>query len=1255
MKKILKITAMMLVPAAMAYSQQQRIVMNGGSIVVNGGNKSNPAYIVVDDSNSNAITYNSGWISSENEFNMVKWDIGSNTGSFVVPFGDSSIAYLPLTVGISTAGNTGGNIKFATFHTPALNTAALPSDVTNITPFVLPGSPSITDNSYQAADRFYIIDAGSYTSKPSANNIIFNYIHSGKHVEVGAPNTLKEGNLMGERFNDNTATWNDFFTNGCTDAINNSTGSVQTGPVNNANFFRSWTLIDNNGALPLQISTGNVKCGSGNGTATVVAYGGQQPYYYKWSDNQAQTVAVATGLTAGSYTVSVTDSHGCVSSTSITLTSPSNIVVNASVTNEVTCYGGSNGSAQSNPTGGVSPYSFAWSNADVSSAVSGLATGGYTVTVTDNNGCSATAAVTLLSPTQLLPNATVIANVGCNGGSSGIAQSVPAGGVSPYQFSWSNGATTSLINSLTAGVYSLTLTDNNGCDVTASITISAAGSLAANVAITSEVTCNGGNNGGAQSSPTGGSSPYTYLWSNAAVTPAIINLTAGAYLLTLMDNNGCSVTASVTITSPTALAANASVLANDNCFAGNNGSAQSSPTGGVTPYTFLWSNSMVTSSITALTASSYSVTVTDNNGCISTASITITSPALIVPNASVVNNASCFGVSNGVATSVPNGGVTPYTFAWSSGQKTSNISGLSAGNYTVTISDAQGCSQTASITITQSAQLAVSINITQITCFNANNGSGTAVVTGGQTPYKYSWTGGATSQTASGLTIGNYTVKVTDANGCQGTASTTVTQPTVLALSLTPSASACSGTGSIASNVTGGTPAYKYLWSDANHQTVSTATGLTAGAYTLTLSDANGCTATASASVTQSAQVVATISKITNVLCFGGATGNVRVVASGGKTPYKYEWSNSNTNSEDLNLIAGTYTITVTDNNGCSATAAGTVTQPASAVYDSIVNYTNVTCLYAANACASVGANGGTTPYAFYWSNGATTTQICNINAGAYQCRVTDGNGCTNLVNLTISHPAALTVTLTLTNVTCYSQSNGSVAAAAGGGTSPYKYKWSNGSQLARINTLPAKNYTVTVTDANGCTVSASTAITQPLRLRDSVVTNACVNNYGQVTVEALGGTPNYAYSWAPSGGTKATASSLGNGKYTITVTDSKGCTGTVSVSVSCPESLPDPKNNNNGAVACCDPNVLNDDGIELYPNPNRGEFTITGVKAATNVELYNALGQLLRTVRSSEELTMQINISDLPDGMYLVRIVSDDGSFVTQKRVIKQ
>lgn len=275
--------------------------------------------------------------------------------------------------------------------------------------------------------------------------------------------------------------------------------------------------------------------------------------------------------------------------------------------------------------------------------------------------------------------------------------------------------------------------------------------------------CNGASTSSISLTALGGTAPYTYLWSNGAVTKDITNLAAGTYTVTVTDAQGCTMTTSATITEPTIVSLNA-VPTNSTCgFA--NGSINLTVSGGVTPYTYLWSNGITTEDLSGMLAGTSTVTVADANGYTKDTNATVldtNGPTLSTTQVNVL----CNGAATGSIDLTVNGGTAPYTYLWSNGATTQDVSGLLAGAYTVTVTDANGCTKSTSATITEPPALVLSTTQVNVTCFEGSNGSIDLTVSGGVAPYTYLWSNGNTTQDISNLVVGTYTVTVTDANGC---------------------------------------------------------------------------------------------------------------------------------------------------------------------------------------------------------------------------------------------------------------------------------------------------------------------------------------------------------------------------------------------------------------------------------------------------------------------------------------------------------
>ncbi|TAL56186.1 MAG: PKD domain-containing protein [Bacteroidetes bacterium] len=409
------------------------------------------------------------------------------------------------------------------------------------------------------------------------------------------------------------------------------------------------------------------------------------------------------------------------------------------------------------------------------------------------------------------------------------------------------------------------------------------------------------------------------------------------------------------------------------------GTATVSPSGGIVPYTYAWSPIGGNAGIaTGLTGGNYTVSVTDATGCTATQSVTITEPPALTISTTTVG-ATC-GVSNGSATATAGGGSPGYSYSWSSGQTTSSATGLASGTYSITVTDVNGCTQVQPFVIPVTNSPTITATVTNsVTCNGGSNGAASASLNGGTPPFTYVWspTSAGTNQTAAGLSAGTYVIIITDATGCSTQTSVTISEPAPLGISIPSTPVSCfnGNNGSATANVTGGTPNYNYSWSPPGGN-AATANNLVAGNYTITVTDANGCTKTGSVTITQPASGLALATSTSGSSCGTNANGvaSVTVTPNTGTPPYTYNWSNGGTTPVISNIAGGIHTIIVTDANGC--TAAGTANMPTS--IQPIADFTStpsITCEGVAYQFTSTSTNATT----YYWNiPGVGTSTIQN-------------------------------------------------------------------------------------------------------------------------------------------------------------------------------------------------------------------------------------------------------------------------------------
>jgi gliding motility-associated-like protein len=574
----------------------------------------------------------------------------------------------------------------------------------------------------------------------------------------------------------------------------------------------------------------------------------------------------------------------------------------------------------------------------------------------------------------------------------------------------------------------------------------------------------------------------------------------------------------------------------------------------------------------------FPIQVTDNSGTV----FTINSLAGIAPcsgcptittTISSVVNVNCFGQSTGSFSATASGGTGPYDYVLMNGATTvatfnnitgaQSFTGLAAGTYTINVTDANNCTGTITQTITQPTS-AVSVTIsgtTQATCGNSN-GTATASGTGGTGTISYAWntTPAQSTATATGLAAGTYTVTATDANGCQATATATITSsggPTVSIASQTNVLCFGGTTGTATASASGGSGTISYSWNTTPAQSGATATGLSAGTYTVTATDANGCSGTTTVTITQPANAVSVnISSTTPANC-GTNDGSATALGSGGTGTITYSWNTTpvQTGATASNLAAGSFTVTATDANGCQATAIASVSNT-NAPTITLVSSTNVTCNGDTDGSATVSSSGGTGTLTTTWNTSPAQSgnTANNLGAGTYVVTVTDASGCSATQTVTITQPNAITVSTSSTPANC-GAADGSATATASGGTGTLNYSWNTTptQSTATASNIVAGSYTVTVTDASGCSNTANAVVGTVSTANISAGADEIIVAGDSVQLNATGGT---VYTWTPATDLSCTtcsnpyASPTVTTAYIVTGTDANGCVGTDTVIV---------------------------------------------------------------------------------------------------------
>ncbi|MBN2668794.1 MAG: PKD domain-containing protein [Bacteroidales bacterium] len=945
---------------------------------------------------------------------------------------------------------------------------------------------------------------------------------------------------------------------------------------------------------PNGIITASVTNSNGSESYTIISGGGS----FTPPSN-----TVATGLTANTYQVVVVDAMGCNDTATVVINEPAAIVLNMTST-QIQCDGDCTGDANvSSIVGGVGPFTYLWNNTQTTQTISNLCVGTYNVTVFDSNTpgntCYEVGSQTILPvPAETYTSSSTTATCGLATGSATVnVTTVPAS--TSYTYTWYNNvaltgpalsgptttaSTTNTLNNVAAGTYYVEVINANGCSDVVTIIVSDNGSPTLTVTNAVDILCNGGNNGQIDVSIGGTLNPnYTYTWlynsnpytssNSSSTTDSQTGLLAGTYDISVLDNAGCIVTASVILSEPTALAGSITVV-DANCS--TPGSLTVNAANGTGPYTYQWDNDgtadVPASDPQTISVSTgvYHVTIYDVNLCELPLSATVNDIGGISSTAFVNDNAHCFGSSEGSITVTPIGafGVVGYTWtpAGFTGQGTNTYSGLTAGTYTCVIVDANGCGATVSETITEPTPVVATFtDSTMVSCFNGSDGTITAGASGGTGGFTYQWDFAAGSQTnaqATGLQAGCYTVVAEDALGCTDDTSLCIHQPTQLIISVNEYDAHCDQSdGSASVNISGGTAPYPIInWSSgvptANPDSV---VGLPFGSYSVTVEDNNGCLISMNFNIDSIVRGTISISNYDSISCNGLSDGMIQVSVGGGGGSNNYYWDNGvgnvGANTQITGLLAGTYNVTATDVWGCELYASHTIYEPAGLTLS--INSQNNICYDSNDGTATAIVGGGTHPYHYQWDDASlsTTASISGLSVGTYIVSVSDGHACTIIDSVYIAEPLAIGLTAVIDSSSC-GQSDGAIRVTPINGIPPFAYLWSpnpTGSTGDTLVGIVQGNYCVTVTDFKGCTFDTCLIVMEqnaPIVQIDSIFNPLCNgNNDGIVWASATGGLQPYVWHWnSDSLGVLSTsdiATNLDGGNVCVTVTDDNGCQST--------------------------------------------------------------------------------------------------------------
>ena len=1006
-----------------------------------------------------------------------------------------------------------------------------------------------------------ISGGGTICADGSTTDIIINFTGSANWTYEWALNGTSQGNVT-------------------------SSTPTQTIPSSIAGDYTVISVTDNTGctntasgtvtitvnALPTPVISGNIEYCAGLSTTLDVgtSYNSQI-----WTDGSVDHELVVSQ--PGTYSVTVTDVNNCENSTSVDIAENTLPVAVAGTDKEI-CNGetinvDANGSSAVTPAAIVN---YTWNiGAGVIQSVSPIITTSYIVTVVDDNGC--VDSDTIQVEVHQLPTANAGSNNEiCNGETYTIDASTSTA-VSPAtitNYNWNNSVSGASqdVTPTTTQTYQVTVIDNFQCEAVNSVTITVNQLPVLSVDATSPVTNCNVPNGELQISASGTNPSFLYNI-NGSTFGSVTQwdtLNSLQYHIGIQDSKMCENYINVIIDNTSGLAIDSVLFDNILCFGDTTSTIEIYSAGTNLSYSIDDGASVIVSNTFANNgAGVYFISIIDNvSSCIATQGLTIPEPTQLV-NTFTTYDILCFGDSTSLHANI-SGGTSNYTINWSTGNQTDSISGLIANNYySINIIDANACELNDSVMYTQPTQLLIDTILNKQLMCNGDKGEISIGVIGGITNYTFNWNLSLVHDSIIyNLDAGEYVVTVIDNNNCEVTDVIHVIEPDLLVLAPFSNSTLCETNNGMAGvSVNGGTVSYSYSWSHNASLQTDTANALTAGNYSLTVTDNNACADSVSFVIADQSSGIAQVVSTPTILCYGNANGQIIASVNGGQPNYTYQWFNSsnliqetvtNNNFDTLNNVsAGSYIISITDSLGCiSIIDTIIITQPDSI----IVNYTNtnIMCFGDNNGVINTMVQGGITPLTYNWSNSENTDTLNNLLAGIYYLTVVDANNCkdSSLV-IEIAEPTELNVNIgEIINPTCNGLNNGSIDIEITGGVENYSINWDGiDDNSENLSNIEAGSYAVYVTDANGCKKDTTVIITQPQPIL--ILDTNYVNNYvGYIDVAVLGGTPEYYYSWS-NGEYSNTIENLSTGEYIVTVTDINNCSSIDTVYIEIPLLIP--------------------------------------------------------------------------------------------------
>ena len=834
-------------------------------------------------------------------------------------------------------------------------------------------------------------------------------------------------------------------------------------------------------------------------------------------------------------------------------------------------------------------YDFLWQDGSTSSVYNIDTEGLYTLAVTDSNNCENTDSINVLFP----PDITLqTQNPSCYGFNDGWIELTSNGVLIPYDYNWSNGDSTQNIYNLADGIYDVSISYDSVCpSLDYQITLNEPDSIQMS-GFTSNfngfnVSCYGASDGFIEISPSGGTMPYQYYWSDGSNTEDLYNIQSGAYFLTLIDDNNCVYYDNFFLSEPSNIVSTI-FSTNDyngydvSCFNSNDGAIELFVNGGISPYNLNWSNGSTFLEVENLFAGLHTVEIEDLNGCTHFDTIVLIEPDTLISEVISLNNfngydISCYDFSNGALDLIVNGGVEPYLFNWSNGSELEDISNLSEGTYSVDIIDNNNCNTVNQITLIDPPAYNLDLEISNyngynVSCHNNDDGWINLDIQGSVPPYTFSWNNGSSSQNLNQLTDGSYSVFIQDANLCETSISAQLIEPSPLVSQLISQTNyngydiSCFNfnDGEVLAIASGSVLPYTISWNNDTTLNGFSLTDANAGQQFVEIVDLNGCVKIDSITLIQPSEVSLSITSANNfngyeISCHGATDGQIDLSVIGGVTPYEYIWNTGYALEDPTNLSAGVYNVFVNDMNACNDSIQITLNEPSPLLQSYLLsdyNGYNISCFNTNDGWIDFDVNGSVPPYSFNWNNGTNQQDNNMLFAGNYSVQIQDLNLCSTSVDISLTQPSSLVSEINSImdyngyDISCNGYNDGAIESSVNGSLPPYSLSWNTGQNTDVLTDLTSGTYTLQITDLNNCILTDFIELTEPLALNTSIQSAFDYNGYdiscynysdGGVELSINGGIEPYSTLWN-NGETLEDLNGLTSGDYSVSILDQNNC-----------------------------------------------------------------------------------------------------------------